>query len=140
METDLKAILPRPTAATRPFWEACNREELLLAHCEECGNDFYYPRLACPNCGSSRIGWRKSAGRGRVFSFSHVQMSFHGPAWETQLPYTVILVELDEGPRMLSRLVDDSRADVRSGDPVEVVFPEIDGQKLPYFRLSGSAA
>lgn len=137
METgNLKAIAPRPTDATRSFWEGCNREELLLAHCDDCGLDFYYPRLACPHCGSRALSWRRSSGKGRVFSFSHVEMSFHGPSWESQLPYTVVIVDLEEGPRMVSRLVGDGRAVVQSGDPVAVVFPEFDGQKLPYFCLS----
>ena len=132
----LRAVLPRPTAASQPFWDGCGRGELLLPHCPACGHVFYFPRLHCPKCGDRRPGWRKSAGRGRIFSFTHVAVSFHGPGWESQLPYTVVLVDLDEGPRMLSRLIGDDRQNAASGDAVEVVFPEIDGQRLPFFRRS----
>ena len=74
---------------------------------------------------------RPSSGRGTVFSFSDVQVSFYGTAWESQLPYTVILVDLDEGPRMLSRLVGKG---VAIGDKVQVHFVEVEGHRLPYFE------
>jgi uncharacterized OB-fold protein len=133
-ETALKAVLPRPTSASAPFWEACNREELLLPRCEDCGTIFYYPRIACPHCASLRLGWVRSLGRGRIFSLTRVHVSFQGDAWRSQLPYIVILVDLDEGPRMISRLIGADREEAVSGDGVEVVFPQVDGQRLPFFR------
>ena len=129
-----KAMLPKPTRASAPFWEACDREELLLPSCRPCGRVFYYPRIACPLCGSRDLGWRKTSGRGRVFSPSRVHVSFYGDSWKSQLPYTVILVDLDEGPRMLSRLVGTDAGGVASGDRVEVAFTEIEGRKLPFFK------
>ena len=132
----LHAVLPRPTTASQPFWDGCGRGELLLPHCTACGHIFYFPRLHCPKCGDREPGWLKSAGRGRIFSFTHVTVSFHGPRWDSQLPYTVVLVDLDEGPRMLSRLIGDDRHKAASGDAVEVVFPEVEGQRLPFFRRS----
>jgi uncharacterized OB-fold protein len=131
---DLRAVLPKPTAASAPFWEACDREELMLPVCEACAHVFYYPRIHCPACGSRRVGWQRGCGRGTVFSFTHVAVSFHGPDWESQLPYTVVLVDLEEGVRMVSRLIGDTRADVRTGDAVTVTFPLIEGRRLPYFE------
>ncbi len=132
--SDLRAILPRPTAASAPFWDACDRGELLLQRCDACSHLFYYPRIHCPKCGGRALSWQASRGTGRVFSFTHVHVSFHGKDWESQLPYTVILLDLGEGPRMLSRLIGEDRAEVCAGDRVEVVFPMIDGRKLPFFR------
>lgn len=132
--SDLRAVLPQPTAASAPFWEACDREELILPVCEECGEVFFYPRIHCPCCASRNLGWRQASGRGRIFSYTHVALSFHGEEWESQLPYTVVLVDLDEGPRMASRLIGPDRDGVRSGDPVAVTFPEIGGQRLPFFH------
>ena len=134
---DLIAILPTPTAASKPFWDACDRGELKLPHCQSCDRTFYYPRRNCPHCGSATLDTRKSAGKGRVFSFTHVHVSFYGSQWESQLPYTPVLVDLDEGVRMLSRLIGSDRETVAVGDRVAIEFVEIQGRKLPFFRRQG---
>lgn len=134
---DILAILPSPTQETKPFWEGCNRSELLLSACEDCAHVFYYPRLYCPKCGSEKLGWRASTGCGTLYSFTQVGVSFYGPTWESQIPYTLVLVDLDEGPRMLSRLVGKSRNEARIGDRLEVEFVEVEKQRLPYFRIAG---
>ena len=134
---DILAILPSPTKETAPFWEGCNRGELLLSVCEDCAHVFYYPRLYCPRCGSEKLAWRASAGRGTLYSFTHVGVSFYGPTWESQLPYTLVLVDLDEGPRMLSRLIGKQHKEARIGDRLEVDFVEVEKQRLPYFRIAG---
>ena len=131
---NLIAILPTPTAASAPFWQACDRGELQLPHCLRCDRVFYYPRRYCPHCGSFELDTRKASGRGYVFSFTHVHVSFYGPQWESQLPYTPVLVDLDEGVRMLSRLVGPDRELVAVGDRVSVAFAEVQGRKLPFFR------
>jgi uncharacterized OB-fold protein len=131
---NLIAILPTPTAASAPFWQACDRGELQLPHCLRCDRVFYYPRRYCPHCGSFELDTLKASGRGHVFSFTHVHVSFYGPQWESQLPYTPVLVDLDEGVRMLSRLVGPDRELVAVGDRVSVAFAEVQGRKLPFFR------
>ena len=132
---NLFAILPSPTKETAPFWEGCNRSELLLSACEACGHTFYYPRLFCPKCGGDRLAWRASKGRGTLYSFSHVGVSFYGKKWESQIPYTLALVDLDEGPRMLSRLTGPDCDKAKIGDRVRVQFVEFEKQKLPYFSI-----
>lgn len=132
MET-LIAIPPSPTAATAAFWEACNRGELQIPHCQACDRLFYYPRTRCPHCGGDRLDTRRAAGGGRIFAFTHVHVSFYGPTWESQLPYTPVLIDLDEGVRMLSRLVGPGRDKVAVGDRVALTFVEIEGRKLPFF-------
>ena len=83
---------------------------------------------------AAELDTRKASGNGRVFSFTHVHVSFYGSQWESQLPYTPVVVDLDEGVRMLSRLVGPDREQVTVGGPVTVNFVEIEGQKLPIFR------
>lgn len=138
--SDYMAVMPLPTNASRPFWDACNRGELLLPECKACGNLFYYPRIACPRCGSSDLGWQCCAGDGAIFSFSHVRMSFFGPAWNNEIPYTVVLIDLDEGVRILSRLVGDDRDRAAIGVRVRLDFQTVNGQRLPFFQLSNGAA
>lgn len=135
---DIIAILPAPTKQSVPFWEACNRGELLLANCNDCAKPFYYPRILCPHCGSQNLGWIKASGKGTIFSFTHVHVSFYGKRWESQLPYTPVLIDLDEGVRMMSRLIGEGRDAVKIGDKVKVEFVEFEKQKLPYFTLAGS--
>ena len=135
---DLRAVLPEPTNASVPFWDGCHRQELTLPVCEDCGRVFFYPRIHCPACGSRRLGWRRASGRGTVFSFTHVAVSFHGSDWESQLPYTVVLVDLEEGVRMVSRLIGGGRAAVRTGDAVDFTFPMIEGRRMPFVELAAA--
>lgn len=132
---DIIAILPAPTSESAPFWEGCNRGELLLQRCEACRHVFYYPRLFCPRCGDRKLVWQAASGRGVVYSFTHVEVSFYGPKWESQLPYTPVLVDLEEGVRMLSRLVGADRANVKIGNRVALSFVAFEKQQLPFFTL-----
>ena len=133
---DIFAILPKPTVESAPFWEGCNRGELLLQKCGDCAHVFYYARLFCPKCGSRKLDWNAATGKGTIYSFTHVGVSFYGPQWASQIPYTVVLVDLDEGPRMVSRLVSEARAEAKIGDRVELELVEVEKQKLPYFRIA----
>jgi uncharacterized protein len=117
---------PRASAETAPFWEAAGRGELMLKHCNACGKPHYYPRTICPLCGSSDTAWRASAGTGTVFSCSVLR--------RTQTPYCLAYVELDEGPIILSNIVDTDLDTVTIGRRVKVVFKASeDGQKVPMF-------
>ena len=136
METNvdsLLAVLPTPSVDSRPVWEGCNAETLLLQRCAACDHVFYFPRRLCPACGATELAWEASSGRGTIYSFSQVLVAFQGPEWNSQLPYTVVLVDLDEGPRMLSRWRGPSATVPSVGDRVRVTFPSVDGQKLPFF-------
>jgi uncharacterized OB-fold protein len=132
------AVAPVPTPDSEEFWSACNDGRLLLRECESCQHRFYYPRLACPRCAQRELRWIEASGRGVVYSHTTVFTSFYGSAWEADLPYTVLLVDLDEGPRMLSRLVGDDE-ELRAGAPVEVDFYEMGDRRYPYFKLDSSS-
>jgi uncharacterized OB-fold protein len=116
-------VLPRPAGVSAPFFAAAARGELTFQRCAA-GHPFLYPRLACPVCGSRELGWEAAGGRGEIISFAAV----HRPAWndlERPAPVVLIIVRLDEGPRMLSTLERASRGQARIGLPVQAAFERI---------------
>jgi uncharacterized OB-fold protein len=127
-------IFPSPDAA--PFWEACARRELQLPYCVECSEFFFYPRAFCPRCGSRALEWRRVSGRGRLHAFCIHHVSPLAD-FRAALPFVTVLVELDEGPRMMGFLVgvEPDPAAVVCELPLEVSFAELgDGRLLPVFR------
>jgi uncharacterized protein len=128
------AVAPLRTPDSEDFWAACQDERLVLRRCTACGHVFYYPRVACPRCSSMELEWIEASGRGVVFTHTTVFTSFYGDDWEPEIPYAVLLVDLDEGPRMLTRLVGDDEG-LRAGADVVVDFREVAGRRYPYFRL-----
>lgn len=128
---------PVPTPESVEFWEGCKRGELLIQQCRHCGKLRYYPRVACPWCGSEEYRWHKASGKGEVYSFIVVHPPTL-PAFKDRVPYPVILVELEEGVRMISNMVDCKNEDIRIGMPVEVVFDQVSEHlTLPKFRPAG---
>lgn len=127
--------LPRPSAATRPFWEGCREGVLRVPWCRDCGRPHFYPRSLCPHCLGTDLEWRVTSGRGRVWTHSTVRLSFWGKAFDDSLPYVVAMIELEEGVRILSNVVGCAPGDVRIGMPVAVTFdPVTAGVTLPRFR------
>lgn len=131
--------LPRIDDDTRAYWAGLARGELLLQHCRDCGHVQFYQRALCGRCLGARLEHRPASGRGTIYSFSTVYRA-PSPEFKDDVPYTVILVELAEGPRMLSTLVDAPPEAVRIGQAVQVVYdpvtPEI---TLPRWRRVASA-
>lgn len=129
--------LPSPDADSAAFWAGLREGRLLLQHCLECSAVQYYQQALCRTCGSERLEHRPASGRGRVHSFSVVHRA-PGPAFKGDTPYAVLLVQLEEGPRMLSRLVE---ADPSAADfdlDVELVCVPIGEEiSLPCFRPAG---
>ncbi len=127
--------IPNPTPESRPFWDAARRHELMLPRCRACGRYHYYPRAVCPHCLSGDLAWERVSGRGTVYTFSVIHRGLKGfPLGE---PYVLAMVELDEGPRMMTNLVgiEPDPATIRFGMPVEVVFEDVsDTVALPRFR------
>jgi len=127
--------VPVPTPESRAFWEAARRHELVLPCCRACGHCFFFPRAACPQCLSADLEWRRASGRGRVYTFTVV----HRGARDFPLgtPYVLAMVDLEEGPRVMTNLVDvePDPAKIPFGMPVEVVFADVSEQiALPRFR------
>jgi uncharacterized OB-fold protein len=115
--------LPHLDEENRPWWEALKRHELYLQKCRDCGELRYYPRALCPSCLSSQTQWVRAKGRGKVYTFTATYQN-QQPGFRESLPYILAYVELDEGLKMLTNLVDCRPEDVKIDMPVEVVFDD----------------
>jgi uncharacterized OB-fold protein len=117
------------------FWEGIERRELVFQKCKGCGAWLHPPRPVCPKCRSFEKEWGRSSGKGTVYSWVTYHESPH-PAFK--VPYSVILVEMEEGVRLVSNLIDTKPEEISIGMPVEVVFDDVaDGLTLPKFRKVG---
>lgn len=126
--------LPAVDPESRPFWEAAKAHRLRLPRCTACGKFHFYPRSFCVHCHHRHIEWADVSGRGTVYSYYVAHRPAH-PAFQDRVPYVVALVDLEEGPRMLTNIVDCPPEQVRIGMPVEVVFRDVTEEiSLPCFR------
>jgi hypothetical protein len=125
---------PRPAPESLPYWQAAKEHRLALPKCEDCAQFWFPPSRTCPHCLSTNFSFQNVSGRGKVFSF----VTFHRvyrPAFAQDVPYVVALVELEEGPRVLTNILGISHEDVRCEMPVEVVFDDYDeDMSIPKFR------
>jgi uncharacterized OB-fold protein len=121
------------------FWAHCAKEELRFQRCTACGTWRHLPRLRCASCGSPAFTWERSSGRGRVYSWTITHQAAIR-AFAGRVPYAVLVVELDEGVRMVAGLVDATPDVLRLDLPVEVVFERITPEAaLPQFRPRGAS-
>ncbi|MDD9946515.1 MAG: Zn-ribbon domain-containing OB-fold protein [Myxococcales bacterium] len=125
--------MPKPTPETAPFWEGTRAGELRLQRCDYCSHVYFPPRPFCPKCSGRTVSWFNASGRGSLYSYiiSHRPMPGFTP------PYSIAVVELDEGPRMMTNIVECPQTpDALQLDmPVEVVFLELSNEiHLPQFR------
>jgi uncharacterized OB-fold protein len=124
---------PLPSPQDEAFWAGCREHKLLLPKCQACGAFRFWDFAGCPQCGSAEAGVVQSSGRGTVWSYSVVHHAFN-PAWKDEVPYTVVVVALEEGPRFYSNLVK-GEPEPRIGQSVEVVFHDLpEGESVPLFR------
>jgi uncharacterized OB-fold protein len=127
--------IPKPTPETRPFWEAAKQRRLVIQACDDCGVRYFYPRPLCPACLSRRVRWIEASGRARLHTF----VINHRPprGFPADAPLVIGIVELDEGPRMMSHIVGvaPDPAALRCDLPLEVVFEDLTAEiTLPKFR------
>lgn len=129
---------PEITDVNRPYWQGLEQGELRYQHCPACGNDWLPARERCPGCLAAGGEWRRSSGRGKVVSWITYHTAY-APHLAERLPYDVTIVELDEGPRLLTNIVDsEAGAKLAVGQQVELAI-EIDHDvALPRFRLAGA--
>ncbi len=126
---------PVPDADTAPYWEGVSAGELRLQRCGACGLAVFYPRAVCPHCGGDRLSWFTAAGTGTVYSYTVVHRAFG--EFAAQAPFTVALVDLDEGVRMMTRIVGPSAArpgGVHIGQRVRMEVARVGDAELPCFR------
>ena len=130
----------RPLPVKQPesdfYWEKARAHELWLRRCNACGRAYFYPRDICPHCFSRDVTWERASGRGTVHAFGIVHRG-PAPAFRYHVPYVVALVDLEEGARMPTNLVDiePDPEHVKVGMAVEVTFDDVTADvTLPKFR------
>ena len=131
--------LPQITREMAPFWEAARRHELVVQRCRGCGAYRFPARDLCSRCLSREAEWAPVSGRGAVFSYAIMHQVYH-PGFADVVPYAIVVVELEEGVRMLSNLVDCPVERIEIGMPVEAVFEAVTPEvTLPKFRARRAA-
>lgn len=129
--------LPKPSPESLPFWEGCGEGRLLAQRCKGCGRLRFPPKVVCPHCLAREAAWEQLSGRGSVFSYTVFRRLYH-PGFAGEMPYAVALVELDEGPRILSNIVNTDPEVVHCGMRVRVRFERAtDEITLPKFEPTG---
>jgi uncharacterized OB-fold protein len=116
--------LPVVDKQTKPFWDAAKRHELCLPRCLECGRARSELERWCPYCGSQNSKWAKMSGRGTIWSHCDFHKAYF-KGFEADLPYNVAVVELEEGPKLFTNIVQAKPEEIRVGVPVEVVFDDV---------------
>jgi uncharacterized OB-fold protein len=135
-----KKPIPMVTPESERFWQGCKQHELWLRYCNACAKAYYYPRDICPVCGSRDVTWKQATGRGTVYTFAIVQRA-PTPAFAEDAPFVTAIIELEEGPRMLSIItgVEPEPSKLSVGMPLEVTFEDITEEiSLPKFQPRAS--
>ena len=132
--TDYNKPLPHPSEESQPFWDGCKRRELLVQKCRSCQTLVHYPRSVCPVDAGTEFDWAPLSGRGEVHSYTVCHRAFH-PGFAEDVPYVAAIIELAEGVRMMSNVIDVDPSKVHIGMQVEVVFEDVTEEiTLPKFR------
>ena len=132
--SDYRKPLPEITPAMRPFWDAARRHELVVQRCAGCGTHRFPARDLCSRCLSRTVEWAPVSGRGTIFSWTMMHQVYH-PGFADEVPYAVVVVELEEGVRLVSNLVGCPVDAIVAGMPVEVTFEDVTPEvTLPKFR------
>jgi uncharacterized OB-fold protein len=130
--------IPRPLPSlqglTREFYEWCRKGELRFQRCDACATWRHVPREVCARCGATAWSWTRASGRGRIFTWTVAARAMH-PAFAADAPYAPVVVEMEEGVRLVSQMVDCPPDQLAIDMPVEVVFEAVTPEvTLPRFR------
>jgi uncharacterized OB-fold protein len=135
--------LPSPDFDTAPYWDAAREHKLLIRRCRPRGHAFFYPRPFCPVCWSRDVDWEEASGRATLYTYSIVRVN-DLPPFPERIPYVAAVVDLAEGPRMMTNVVDCDFDDLEIGMPLVVQFRDTgdDDVTIPVFapgRKTGAA-
>ena len=126
--------LPSIVGETKPYWDSCKRGELVIQKCDDCQEYQFYPRGICAHCWSNDIKWIKATGKGTVWSYTITHQN-RTLGFAQDVPYVLALVQLDEGVKMFTNIVECDPNIVTIGMPVEVTFIQANNQiSVPYFK------
>lgn len=132
--SEYKKPLPKIQPYSKPFWDATKEHKLLVQHCKDCDSHIFYPRRECPECWSTELDWTESSGKATLFAFS---VTYEGveAMFAEDLPIVVAWVDLPEGVRMTTNIIDCDPEEVKIGMDLEVVFKDVtDEITLPFFK------
>ncbi|WP_395108031.1 Zn-ribbon domain-containing OB-fold protein [Actinomadura sp. SCN-SB] len=122
----MRTDLPTVDDHSRPYWDGFREGRFLVARCGDCGRVHHYPRPACPFCWSEDVAPVEASGRATLYTYSTVHMN-DLPPFKERLPYVAAVVDLEEGPRVMTTVVDCDPADLRIGMELAAAFQELDG-------------
>lgn len=132
---DYNKPLPVIEKWNAPYWQAAKRHEFVAQKCRACGYVHLPPGPVCTNCTSPDQDWIQLSGQGTIYSFGVYHQLWH-PGFKEEIPYNVVLIELVEGPQIISQIVGCKNAELFCGAPVEVTFEDITPEiTLPKFYL-----
>ena len=134
-----RRFVPQPTPETQPFWDGTRSGELRLQRCDACAHVYFPPRPFCPSCAGRKVSWFRASGKGRLYSY----VIHHRPVPGFTPPYAIAVVELAEGPRMMTNIVDCPQTPeaLQLDMPLEVVFTPVSKEiSLPLFKPLGAAS
>ncbi|MBN84450.1 MAG: acyl dehydratase [Gammaproteobacteria bacterium] len=121
---DLVKPIPRPSTTTRPFWDGLNERKVQIQRCEGCDTWVFYPRTRCPSCLSDQLIWREVSGRGVLYTYTLARQPT-APHFADETPQQLAVVELDEGVRMTSTLVNVEPSDIVIGMRLRPYFDQV---------------
>jgi len=134
MPDNIPASMLQQDSDSRPYWEGLAQSELRIQHCNACSKAVFYPRSICPYCHSDELSWIAASGKGAIYSYTVAHQGF-GP-FAADVPFVIAIVELEEGARMMSRIVAAPDERIVVGAAVRVTFESVgEDLTLPYFRL-----
>ena len=130
----MKKPYPVPTPDSRPFWNGLAEQKILLKHCRDCDCVFHYPRVTCPNCLSSDLDWKQASGQGTLYTYTISRRPTH-PLFADEVPQFMAVVELEEGPRITSTLLNVPENNIQIGMALTPVFEHNEKEKITLLRF-----
>ena len=132
---EISKPIPAITPDMREFFDGARAGRLMVQKCDNCGTLRFPAHELCSKCNSTASRWVPVSGRGEVFSFNIMHQVYH-PGFAGDVPYAVVLIELEEGCKFVSNLLGVKPHDIRCGMPVEVTFEKLSNEvSIPKFRL-----
>ena len=126
--------IPEPSEKTAPFFDGARQGKLRLQKCTDCSTWGYPPVSSCSHCGSDQIEWADASGHGTVYSHARLMRAYH-PRHQDRLPLILAQIDIAEGVRLMTNIIDAEPSDVRVGDAVVAAFETFpDGGVLPVFK------
>ena len=126
MTNEYRKLLPLPfnDELSKPFWEGTKRHELLIQRCKRCSGYVWYPREVCTTCFSPDMEWTRMSGKGRLYTYTVIHQPAN-PVFRPDVPYIYAMIQLDEGPHMVSNLVECPVDEAHIDMPLEAVFDDV---------------